>query len=302
MKYLRTFAEFPEPSEVIQDDESQKVITRYTPLGVAVGIVPWNFPVQLAVGKAAAALITGNAFILKPSPFTPYCGLKLAELGLRFFPAGTFQALSGDDNLGPLLTAHPGIDKVSFTGSTATGKKVMASCAKTLKRVTLELGGNDPAIVLPDADPAVVAPAIATMALINSGQVCIAIKRIFVHESIYSDVLAAIVAYIKHLRVGDGNEEGVFMGPINNEVQFERLRGILEDIEKTGLNVVAGETKLHKAENGKGFFIQPTVVDNPPEDSRIVVEEPFGRLTATTLHICQCLILLTSPQVPYFRS
>lgn len=127
------------PEEVLEDNETRKVITRYTPLGVVVAIVPWNFPIQLAMGKIAGALLTGNTLILKPSPFTPYCDLKLAELAQAFFPPGVFQALSGDDNLGPWLTAHPGVDKISFTGSTVTGKKVMESASKTLKRVTLEL-------------------------------------------------------------------------------------------------------------------------------------------------------------------
>ena len=127
------------PEEVIEDNEDRKVITRYTPLGVAVAIVPWNFPIQLAMGKIAGALLTGDTLILKPSPFTPYCGLKIAELAQAFLPPGVFQALSGDDNLGPWLTAYPDVDKISFTGSTATGKKVMESASKTLKRVTLEL-------------------------------------------------------------------------------------------------------------------------------------------------------------------
>ncbi|ETS73195.1 hypothetical protein PFICI_15140 [Pestalotiopsis fici W106-1] len=273
VKWLRQFAEFPEPEDVLQDDDKKKVITRYTPLGVAVGIVPWNFPIQLSAGKIGAALITGNSFILKPSPFTPYGGLKLAELGQRFFPPGVFQALSGDDNLGPWLTAHPGVDKVSFTGSTATGKKVMESCAKTLKRVTLELGGNDPAIICADVNPAEVAPGVAFMALANSGQICIAIKRIFIHESVYDDVLKAMVAFVKSLKVGDGHEEGTFLGPINNQQQFERVKNLLEDIEKTQLNIATGTTKNV---GEKGYFIQPTIIDNPPEDSRIVVEEPFG--------------------------
>lgn len=127
------------PEETVREDENVRVVVRYVPLGVAVGIVPWNYPIVLACGKIAAALLTGNAFILKPSPFTPYCDLKLAELGQHFFPPGVFQALSGDDSLGPWLTAHPGPDKISFTGSVLTGKKVMESASKTLKRVTLEL-------------------------------------------------------------------------------------------------------------------------------------------------------------------
>lgn len=137
--WLRKIAELELKEEVIEEDASKQVIVRYTPLGVAAGIVPWNFPIHLACGKIGPSLVTGNPIIIKPSPFTPYCGLKLGELGQQIFPPGVFQVLSGDDNLGPWLTSHPDISKVSFTGSTFTGKKVMESAAKTLKRVTLEL-------------------------------------------------------------------------------------------------------------------------------------------------------------------
>lgn len=124
---------------MVREDDSTQVVLRYTPLGVAVAIVPWNYPVMLACGKIAASLLTGNTLIFKVSPMTPYCGLKMAELAQQFLPAGVFQALSGDDNLGPWLTSHPGVDKISFTGSTATGKKVMESASKNLTRITLEL-------------------------------------------------------------------------------------------------------------------------------------------------------------------
>jgi succinate-semialdehyde dehydrogenase/glutarate-semialdehyde dehydrogenase len=140
------------PETILEETAERKIVQRFTPLGVAAAIVPWNFPVLLAIGKLTSALITGNCIIIKPSPFTPYCALKLAELAIPFFPQGVVQALSGDDNLGPLLTQHPGIRKISFTGSTETGKLVAASCAKTLKHCTLELGGNDPAIVCDDVD------------------------------------------------------------------------------------------------------------------------------------------------------
>lgn len=122
-----------------KEDDEKQVVVRYTPLGVCVGIVPWNFPILLAMAKIAPSLVTGNPIIIKPSPFTPYGDLKLVELGQQFFPPGVLQVLSGDDNLGPWLTAHPGPDKISFTGSSFTGKKVMESASKTLKRVTLEL-------------------------------------------------------------------------------------------------------------------------------------------------------------------
>jgi acyl-CoA reductase-like NAD-dependent aldehyde dehydrogenase len=160
--WIRGLSSIEIPTNTIEETEDRRVIQRYKPIGVAGAIVPWNFPVLLAVGKIVSAVYTGNAVIVKPSPFTPYCDLKLAELATRFFPPGVVQCLSGDDNLGPMMTEHPGIDKISFTGSIATGKRVMASCSKTLKRVTLELGGNDPAIICGDVDMDTVIPQVSS--------------------------------------------------------------------------------------------------------------------------------------------
>jgi len=182
------------------------------------------------------------------------------------------QALSGDDNLGIWLTAHPIPAKISFTGSTATGKKVMESASKTLKRVTLELGGKDPAIICDDIDIDDVASKIATFAFLNSGQICFAIKRILVHEKIIDEFRNALVKHTKLLKVGEGNEEGVFLGPIQNSMQFEKVKGFFADIEKEGMTVAVGG----KNPGGKGYFITPTIIDRPAEDSRLVLEEPFG--------------------------
>jgi len=170
VSWLRGAASHDLPEERFEDDE-KILLVRYTPLGVAVGIVPWNFPILLACGKIGMSLVTGNPIIIKPSPFTPAGGLKLVELGQQFFPPGVLQGLSGDDNLGIWLVEHETPAKISFTGSTATGKKVMASASKTLKRVTLELGGKDPAIILDDVNIEEVAAKIATYAFLNSGQV-----------------------------------------------------------------------------------------------------------------------------------
>ena len=150
--WIKAFCAMQLPEEVLEEDEEKKIINRYVPLGVCCGIVPWNYPILLALGKIGPALYTGNTIIIKPSPYTPYCDLKLGELGKKYFPPGVLQVLSGGDDLGPMLTSHPGIDKISFTGSSWTGKKVMESCAKTLKRITLELGGNDPAIICEDVN------------------------------------------------------------------------------------------------------------------------------------------------------
>jgi acyl-CoA reductase-like NAD-dependent aldehyde dehydrogenase len=184
------------------------------------------------------------------------------------------QSLSGDDNLGPWLTTHPGIDKISFTGSTQTGKLVMQSAAKTLKRVTLELGGNDAAVVFPDVDIDDVAEKVSTLAFMNSGQICLNVKRIYVHESIYEKFRDAVVKHVKNYKLGDGSAEGTSHGPVQNEMQYKRVKTFFEDIEKQGWKVATGGKFDPEPKNG--YYITPTVIDNPPEDSRIVVEEPFG--------------------------
>ncbi|CZR69175.1 related to aldehyde dehydrogenase (NAD+), mitochondrial [Phialocephala subalpina] len=270
--WLKGLANLDLPEEVIEDNEDRKVIIRYTPLGVVGAIVPWNFPVQLACGKIAPSVLTGNVIIVKPSPFTPYCDLKLVELAQQFFPPGVVQCLSGNDDLGPWITSHPGIDKISFTGSTFTGKKVMESASKTLKRVTLELGGNDPAIVCKSVDIATVAPKIATLGFLNSGQICLCVKRIYIHKDIYNEFRDAMVEYTKTLKVGDGTEDGVFLGPVQNEMQYGKVKAFFDDVEKNGMKVAVGGAFK---ESG-GYFIQPTIIDGPEDSSKIVQEEPFG--------------------------
>ncbi|EKG21047.1 hypothetical protein MPH_01676 [Macrophomina phaseolina MS6] len=270
--YLHTFANMELKEESVSEDDEKKTIIRYTPLGVVVGIVPWNYPVVLACGKIGPALMTGNPIIVKPSPFTPYCGLKMVELANHFFPPGVIQALSGDDNLGPWLTAHPGPAKISFTGSTATGKRVMESASKTLKRVTLELGGKDPAIVCDSVDIAATAPKVATLAFLNSGQICLAIKRIYVHEKIYDEFLKACVEHTKTLVLGNGAEPNTFLGPVQNAMQYERVKEFFADVNAQNMKVAVGGTNDRK----DGYFITPTIIDNPAEDSKIATEEPFG--------------------------
>lgn len=171
------------------------------------------------------------------------------------------------------MTAHPDIQKISFTGSIATGKRIMAACAKTLKRVTLELGGNDASIVCQDVDIASTAPMLVMGAFYNSGQVCVATKRIYIHQDIYEPMVKAMADFAKTLKVG-GDEEGVMVGPIQNSMQHERVSGFFEEGKKAGWNYAVGG-KLETVLNGKGYFITPTIVDNPPSDSRIIQEEPF---------------------------
>ncbi len=204
------------PEEREEDDE-KVMLTRYTPLGVVGAICPWNFPIILSLGKVIPALLTGNTIIVKPSPYTPYTTLKIVELAQEILAPGILQAVGGDDKLGPMLTTHPGIAKISFTGSIATGKKVMAAAAGTLKRVTLELGGNDASIVLPDVDIKKIAPELVMGAFQNSGQVCVATKRIYIHEDIYEEMLKEMVAFTKSIKTGDPSS-GALLGPIQNKM------------------------------------------------------------------------------------
>jgi len=264
------------PEERMEDDE-KVLLTRYTPLGVVGAICPWNFPIILSIAKVIPAVMTGNTIIVKPSPFTPYTALKAIELAQDIFPPGVVQVLGGDDKLGPMFTAHPGISKISFTGSIATGKKIMAASAPTLKRVTLELGGNDASIVLPDVDVKKTAPELVMGAFQNSGQVCVATKRIYIHEDIYEEMLKEMVEFTKSLKTG-APESGAMLGPIQNEMQYEKVKGFFEDTKSKGYKFAVGEPEVGKS---NGFYIQPTIIDNPPNDSRIIQEEPFGPIVPT---------------------
>ena len=258
--------------EVLVDDAQRHIELHYTPLGVVGIITPWNAPINLAVGPLTAALYTGNCVVLKPSPFTPLCTLRMGELMRAIFPPGVVSVLAGGDELGALMTAHAGIDKISFTGSVATGKKVMASCAGTLKRVTLELGGNDAAIVLDDVDVADVAKKLFFAATVNSGQVCMAIKRVYAHENVYDALCSALADEARKARIGNGLEDGTVLGPIQNRPQYERVRGFIDDLRRGPGKVLAGAEQP----SGEGYFVSPVVVAEPGDASRIVVEEQFG--------------------------
>ncbi|KAK6201870.1 hypothetical protein LQW54_009280 [Pestalotiopsis sp. IQ-011] len=211
---------------------------------------------------------------MKPSPFTPYCGLKLGEIAKSIFPPGVFQVFSGDDSLGPWISAHPGINIVAFTGSIPTGKRVAASCAKTLKRYILELGDNDAAIVCDDVDIEKCLPKITMLAFLNSGQIYMDIKRIYIHENIYNKFRDAMVDFAKkNIKTGGGFEEGVVNWPIQNSMQFDVAKGMYSEIDKQGWKpALSGKIRT----SSKGFFAEPVIIDNPPDDSRVVVEEPFA--------------------------
>jgi acyl-CoA reductase-like NAD-dependent aldehyde dehydrogenase len=259
------------PMEVTEDTPTRRIEVHHVPLGVVCAIVPWNFPVLLASWKIGPALLAGNTMVLKPSPFTPLTTLRIGELIRDVFPPGVLNVISGGDELGPMMTAHKGFAKISFTGSTATGRRVMESAAKDLKRITLELGGNDAAIVMPDVDVDAVAAQLFEGAFHNTAQVCVATKRLYIHEDIYDRLRDRLHQLAKDLRIGDGTEQGVRYGPIQNEPQHRRVLALIEEARAGGLTLLEGGPVPQK-----GYFVPLTLVDNPPEDARVVTEEAFG--------------------------
>ncbi len=265
-------AGLPLETEILQDDDNLRIELHRKPMGVVGAITPWNFPIILAIWKIAPALLAGNTLVLKPSPYTPLSSLKVGEVLRDVLPPGVFSVVSGGDELGKWICEHPTVRKISFTGSVATGKKIAETAAPDLKRVTLELGGNDPAIVLGDVDPSAVAQKVFRAAFANSGQVCVAVKRLYVDESIYGRVVSEVSELARNARVGDGTEEGVEYGPINNGPQFERVRELVDDARDAGGKITAGGAPLDR----DGYFFAPTIVTDVAEGVRLVDEEQFG--------------------------
>ncbi|GAB5354952.1 hypothetical protein AAMO2058_000163900 [Amorphochlora amoebiformis] len=263
----------PLEPEILYEDEKSRTTVSRVPVGVVAAITPWNFPVLIAVSKLASALLVGNTVVLKPSPYTPLSTLMLGQAAARAgLPAGVLNIVSGGDTLGKSLAEHPDVGHISFTGSVNTGKKVMATASAMLKKVTLELGGNDAAIVLEDADVKKAAEKIFRASMLNTGQVCTAIKRLYVHESLEEPLSEALVECSKKVRIGDGLDPKVTHGPLNNKMQYDIVRDLLEDAKKNGAEVITGGD----APTGKGFFFPPTLVKGIKEGVRLVDEEQFG--------------------------
>lgn len=269
--FIRQLASHELPIRVLEDDERHRVERRRRPLGVVGAIIPWNFPVLIVAFKLPLALLAGNTMVVKPAPTTPLTTLKMGALMADIFPAGVVNIVTDANDLGGKLTAHPDIAKISFTGSTETGRKVMASAAASIKRLTLELGGNDAAIVLPDADPAKVAPGIFGGAFLNAGQVCLAIKRVYAHSDIYDALCAELGRLAEEAIVDDGLKQGVQIGPLQNAAQYEKVKGFLDDAKANGTIVAGG-----LVEDRPGYFIRPTIVRDIADGTRIVDEEQFG--------------------------
>ncbi len=269
--YLRHYATLEARGRTIQDDDDFKIEVRRVPLGVVAGICPWNFPVLVPFWKIGPALVAGNTIVIKPAPTTPVTILKIFELFNNFVPAGVINVVTDENDLGPALTNHPDVAKVSFTGSCETGKKIMASSAGTLKRVTLELGGNDPAIVLPDVDVAATAAQIYGGAFLNAGQVCLAVKRVYAHKDIYDEMCGELATLANEAIVGDGLQQGTTIGPVQNKAQYKKVKAFVKSAKKDGKILSGGIVK-----NKAGYFVNPVIVRDVKDGDDIVDKEQFG--------------------------
>jgi acyl-CoA reductase-like NAD-dependent aldehyde dehydrogenase len=269
--FLRHYAAVHFPVRVIEDSAQKRIELHRHPLGVVAAIVPWNFPLLTACNKVGAALLTGNTVVLKPAATTPVATLKLGALIRDVLPPGVLNIVSDQNDLGSTLSGHPLVRKVSFTGSTVVGSKVMAAAAGTLKRITLELGGNDAGIVLDDCDPKTVAPRLFDAAFMNCGQVCIALKRLYVHDSQYDAICAELARLADECTVGPGVDGTHRLGPVQNRLQYDKLKAFIAEARDKGRVIAGGETMP-----GPGYFIRPTIVRDLPDDARLVSEEQFG--------------------------
>ncbi|PHP28075.1 aldehyde dehydrogenase family protein [Limimaricola cinnabarinus] len=265
-------AELSLPEKVLQDNDEGRVTLRRKPLGVVGSITPWNFPVMIAVWHILPALRTGNTVVIKPSPLTPLATLRAVEIMNEVLPKGVVTCITSDDrkaNIGAAMAAHPKIRKIVFTGSCGTGQKIMATASDTMKRLTLEMGGNDAGIVLPDVDPEAIAEGLFWGAFINNGQTCAAMKRLYVHADVHDAVCEALVAFASNIPVGDGLDETSILGPVQNEAQFDKLSTLVSRAAAKGKVLLGGKP-------GEGLFFPPTLIAGLDNGDALVDEEQFG--------------------------
>ena len=265
-------AELSLPVEIIQDNNEAKIEVHRKPLGVVASITPWNWPLMIGVWHFAPAIRAGNTVVIKPSPYTPLSTLRMVEILNTVLPAGVLNVVTGPDSIGPVLTSHPDVAKVTFTGSTPTGKRVMASASDTLKRLTLELGGNDAGIVLPDADPKEIAEGLFWGAFINSGQTCACMKRLYVHDSIYDAVCDELAAFAANIPVGAGSDANSILGPVQNATQLALVEELIADAKANGGRVILGGERSE----GAGYLHPLTLIADAKDGMRLVDEEQFG--------------------------
>ncbi|WP_346010594.1 aldehyde dehydrogenase family protein [Streptomyces sp. SID5910] len=269
---LRYFAGLDAGTEPITDGRPVHTELRWRPVGPVAAIVPWNFPLQLASAKFAPALAAGNTMVLKPSPCTPLATRLLASVLSRVLPEGVLTVVTGREPLGARLASHPGIRHVTFTGSTATGRRVAAGAAASLARVTLELGGNDAAVLLEDVDVEKIADRLFWAAFRNCGQVCMAVKRVYAPARHYARVVEALADRARTTVVGPGLDPDTRLGPVNNAAQLARVEQYTARALTDGARAAAGGRRLDRP----GYFFAPTVLADVPPHSPVVTEEQFG--------------------------
>lgn len=270
--WTRATASLDLPLEVVFEDDTRRDELHRKPFGVVGAIAPWNYPLMIAIWQIVPSLRAGNTVVIKPSEYTSLGTLEMVRLIAEVLPPGVINTVSGGGEVGAWLVDHPGIDKISFTGSTATGSKIAAVAAKHLTPSTMELGGNDAAIVLPDADPKAMAMGLFWGAFLNMGQVCACAKRLYVHEDVHDAVVAELKALAEAMPMGDGMQPGVAMGPIQNRMQFDKVSRLVDEARAAGATIVCGG----KPADGPGNFYPLTLVTDISDGASLVDEEQFG--------------------------
>ncbi|OUM39419.1 aldehyde dehydrogenase family protein [Arthrobacter sedimenti] len=271
--WLRATASFEMKPEVLVDDDGGHAELHYRPLGVVGAIGPWNWPMMISVWQIAPALRMGNTVVVKPSGNTPLSVLALAHVLNSVLPADVLHVISGRRDVGAVLVSHPDIAKIMFTGSTAAGQDIIRSSADTVKRLTLELGGNDAGIVLPDANPKEIAENLFWGAFINTGQTCAALKRLYVHEDIYDAVCEELTKVAASMPMGVGLDENNVLGPLQNKSQYDIVAGLVESARNSGARVLLGG---NPEKDQPGYFYPATLVADIDNDNPLVTEEQFG--------------------------
>lgn len=270
--WARATAALRPPVERVKDGADELVEVHRRPLGVVASITPWNYPVLISVWHVMPALVAGNTVVLKPSPYTPLSVLRMIEIANAYLPPGVLNSVAGDARLGQAMAEHPGIDKIVFTGSTPTGRRIMASGAGNLKRLTLELGGNDAAIVLPDADIGAIAPRIFSKAFSNNGQTCAALKRLYVHEAVHDALAERLAVLARQARTGPGDDPSTQFGPVQNRAQFDYVCALAADARAKGGRFLSGGAPLDR----EGYFFPVSILVDVTDGMRVVDEEQFG--------------------------
>ncbi|MEQ8262766.1 aldehyde dehydrogenase family protein [Pseudohaliea sp.] len=271
LAWIRYTAGLTLPVEVVQDNEQARIEVHRKPVGVVGSITPWNYPLLITCWHIVPALLAGCSVVVKPSEYTPLTVLKAMHLVADLFPPGVLNVIAGPGAVGAAMAAHGGINKIVFTGSTATGKRIMEAAAGNIKRLTLELGGNDAAIVLPDVDVEEVAGKIFATSMINNGQTCAALKRLYVHDDIYDELCEALARLAASVTTGPANEAPDF-GPLQNRQQFNKVCALADAAAREGAVFLSGGRPLDMP----GYFFPVTIVRDIQDSSELVTTEQFG--------------------------